>query len=118
MESLCKIGNRGYCTGFYMGDPDQILPNYAGSKLEEHSFIAKAINKIDQYHTKIEVRNKFYQSEAIEIVTAEGPDRLDHIHEIRNENHETIAFTQPGSQVTIKLQHAASPNDLIRKVIL
>jgi putative protease len=118
MESLSKISNRGYCTGFYMGDPNQILPDYTGSRSECHSFIAKAIEKIDPCHTKVDVRNKFYQSEAVEIVTADGPDRLDHIHEIRNHNHETIAFAQPGSQVTIQLQHAASHNDLIRKVFL
>ncbi len=118
LESLRKISNRGYCTGFYMGDPDQILPNDAGAISECHSFMAKAIEKIDQSHTKIDVRNKFHQSQAIEIVTAKGPDRLDHVHEIRDRNHEPIVVAQPGSTVTIKLQQAASPNDLIRKVLL
>jgi putative protease len=116
IESLHKIGNRGYCTGFYMGDPDQTPPNDTGSKLEGHSFIAKAFKKIDGCHTEVDVRNKFYQSETIEIVTASGPDRPDYIHEIRNQNNEPIGFAQPGSRVTIKLRQAASQNDLIRKV--
>jgi putative protease len=118
VESLGKISNRGYCTGFYMGDPDQILPNDTGSILESHGFIAKVIEKIDSCRTKIDVRNKFYQNETIEIVTAGGSDRLDHVQEILDRNREPIPFAQPGSTVTIKLQQAASPNDLIRKVLL
>jgi hypothetical protein len=100
-----------------MGDPDQTLPNNTGSKLEDHSFIAKAVKKIDECHTRVDARNKFYQSEAVEIVTPEGPDRLDHIYEIRDPNNESVGFAQPGSRVTIKLNQAASQNDLIRKVV-
>jgi putative protease len=118
VESLNKISSRGYCTGFYMGDSDQTLPNVTGAMFECHNFIAKAVEKIDACHTKIDVRNKFYQNEAVEIVTAAGSDRLDHIQEIRNQNRESIAFAQPGSTVTIKLHQAALPNDLIRKVLV
>ena len=116
VESLNKISNRGYCTGFYLGDPDQTQPNDTGSTLKDHSFIAKAVKKMDSCHTEVDVRNKFYQSDAIEIITLKGPDRLDHVHEIRNQDNEPVELAQPGSRVTLKLEQAASQNDLIRKV--
>ena len=61
MESLAKISNRGYCTGFFLGEPDQLLPNYAGSRMEDQNFIAKAIDKIDPSLTQVDVRNKFFK---------------------------------------------------------
>lgn len=116
LESLGRIGNRGYCTGFYLGDPDQTLPNYAGSRMEDQHFIAKVIRQIDRHYTCVNVRNKFHTDDPVEIISAAGPDRRDCIQEIRDRNDRPVPFARPGSIVTIKLQNAGSPNDLIRKI--
>ena len=116
LEALHKIGNRGYCTGFYLGNPDETLPDYRGARMEEQRFIAKAVQKIDSTSTRVAVRNKFHRHASVEVVSAGRPDRPDYVQEILDLNNQPLACAQPGSFVTIKLRRAAKPNDLLRKM--
>ncbi len=52
----------------------------------------------------------------IEILRPVGPVIKDQILDIVDAHHQSMAFAQPGSKVTLKLSHFCSPNDLIRRV--
>lgn len=117
MDELASINNRGYCTGFYLGDPDQILPNYEKNKpLDSHLFIGKVIKKAGRSLAYIEVRNKMFKGTDVEVLGRKGPVVKDKIIDIIDINGQSLPFAQPGSRVTVLLNNEYFPNDLIRKI--
>ncbi len=118
IEELASINNRGYCTGFYFGDPDQILPNYTKNKpLSDHLFIGKVIEKAGRCLSYIEVRNKIFKGDDVEVLGRKGPVVKDKLIDIIDTDGQSVPFAQPGSRVTVLLNNEYFPNDLIRRVI-
>jgi putative protease len=116
-EELEIINYRGYCTGFYLNETEQLTPNFNMQKPEHKPvFVGKIINQPSPRDTRIEVRNKIFRDEYIEILRPVGPVIKDQILDIVDAHHQSMAFAQPGSKVTLKLSHYCSPNDLIRRV--
>jgi putative protease len=117
IEELASINNRGYCTGFYFGDPDQILPNFTKHKsTSDHLFIGKVIEKAGPQLAFIEVRNKIFKGNDVEVLGKRGPVVKDKIIDIIDTEGKSVPFAQPGSRVTALLNNEYCPNDLIRKV--
>lgn len=116
MDELEKIGNRGYGTGFYLGDVDNTRPNYAGNRPNGQRFVAKVLEKVDAARVRVEVRNKLFKGDPVEMVVPQGPNPLDRIQAIHDANGNSADLAQPGSLVTLTLGQACRPNDLIRKV--
>ncbi|MBT8359061.1 MAG: U32 family peptidase [Deltaproteobacteria bacterium] len=117
IEELASINNRGYCTGFYFGDPDQVLPNYTKNKpTDAHLFLAKVIQKAGDHKAHLEARNKIFKGESIEILKRKGPVVKDRIIDISDSDGQSLPFAQPGNKVTVLLNNECFPNDLIRRV--
>ncbi len=115
-KELSKTNFRGYCTGFYFGDPQQISPAYEGKRHTDQIFIGKVIGLRDGPGVNIEVRNKVFIGEVVEIISRKGPARRDKINDILDESGQSLSFAQPGSRVNFLLNNGYSPNDLIRRV--
>lgn len=118
-KELAGINQRGYCTGFYLNDPDQRLPNYEKDKPENNpQFVGKVIKSIDPNHIFIDVRNKIQTGDAIDILNVRGPARKNRVTGIISENNESMAAAQPNSRVTIETESRINcePNDIIRKI--
>ncbi|MEE8399713.1 MAG: U32 family peptidase [Desulfobacterales bacterium] len=117
IEALSHVNYRGFCTGFYLGDPNQVIPNYAGSRPQTgNRFIGKVKQIIGPGVIDVEVRNKMYAGDPIEILKQKGPVELSSIEDIRDDEGQSIPFAQPGSRVTLTLSGECAPNDLIRRV--
>ncbi|MBW1899677.1 MAG: U32 family peptidase [Deltaproteobacteria bacterium] len=116
INQITSINHRDYCTGFYFNDPDQVAPNYINSKpLEGHKFIGKVLEDKGQNLSLIQVRNKIFTDDRIEILAKNGPVRHDTIFEIINSNQHRMDFAQPGEVVSIRLNQPCQHNDLIRR---
>jgi len=119
MEELLKTGNRGYCTGFFFGAPDSTRIEYDKSVSGSHAvFLAKVLaNGPDAQPGKIpvEVRNKLFVGEPIEVFRKNGPVTKDRIHQIFDTAGSSIEFAQPGSNVFLSLDFQYQENDLIRR---
>ena len=114
---LENINYRGYRTGFYFIRTEQLTPNFNMQKPEhKHIFVGKVITQPSPRDTRTEVRHKIYRDEDIEILRPVGPVLKDQILDIVDDHHQSMAIAQPGSRVTLKLNHYCSPNDLIRRV--
>ena len=110
------INYRGYSTGFYFNAPEQIAPNFDMQNTERKPvFIGKVIRQPVSQHTQIEVRNKIFRNEPIEILRPGSPVIKDEILDIIDSHRQSVALAQPGSKVTLKLLHDYSVNDLIRR---
>jgi len=116
IDELNKISHRGYCTGFYFADPKQISPNFIDYKNPGQVFIGKIIETSGRQSVNIDVRNKIFKGDVVEILTKKGPSRKDKIKQIIDQNGESLSFTQPGSRVSISLNNDYLPNDLIRRL--
>ncbi len=111
-----RISNRGYCTGFYLEDKNQIAPDYMKTNSSaDHLFIAKVLRSEGENGVEVEVRNKFFKGNTIEILTPTGPVLKDKVFNIINHEGEYPEFVQPGNRVFIQTSNCCSPGDLIRK---
>ena len=116
IKELSCINNRGYCTGFYLGDPDQVSPDY--SKVNPSNgrlFVGKVLD-YESNSVNIQVRNKICRGDIIEIISRRGLVTQDKIDEIFDENRQPISHAQPGSIAFININTECFVNDLIRKV--
>ena len=116
-KELEIINYRGYCTGLYFDEMQQQAPNFSMQKPERKPvFVGKVVDQASTRGIRIEVRNKIFRDEHIEILRPKGPAIKDRIFDIIDPDHQSIDFAQPGGRVTLQLNHEYSPNDLIRRV--
>lgn len=116
MKELLRISHRGYCTGFYFGDPDQTSPNFDNFKsFHDHVFMAEIIEVSEDASMICHIRNKIQKGDAVEILTRKGPARADMVQNIFDLSGAPLDFTQTGTHVRILLNGRYDVHDLIRK---
>ena len=118
-KALAGINQRGYCTGFYLNDPDAILPNYKKDKPENNpKFVGKIIKAIDRSLFFVGVRNKIQITDTIDILTAGGPNQANRIVKIISENNAEMPVAQPNASVFIETEFPSicGPGDIIQKI--
>jgi U32 family peptidase len=117
MAELAKISSRGYSTGFYFDDPDQVVSNYdQEAYAPEYRLAAKIIEASNPTHALWGVRNKIQINDPVQILSPHGPSRTDQIKTITDNDGNPVLVAQPGSQAKVQLTHTVSPNDLIRTI--
>jgi len=114
LYELQNVSNRSYSTGFYFDDPHQTSPAYENLINCGKTFIGKVIGKSRKNDIKIDVRNKLFKGDTIQILGRKGPVKKDRVHAIFDARGHSLAFAQPGSTVYVTLDNACYPNDLIR----
>ncbi len=116
MKSLMRLSHRGYCTGFYFGDPAQTSPNFDDYKsFHEHVFLAEIIEISADGSAVCHIRNKIQKGDAVEIMTRNGPARPDTVRELFDPDGAVIDFARTGTHVRILLSGRYAVHDLIRK---
>jgi putative protease len=116
LVELAKINHRGYCTGFYFGDPQEIVPDYDFNVgIETHLFIGKVLTAHDDRRTLMEVRNKCQTGDRVEILSPGQALRNTRIGDMRDDEGNPIQIARPGTCVYPDLGLKIKPNDLIRK---
>jgi len=117
LEELARINYRGYCTGFYFGDTDELTPNYTESRYVStgYLFVGKVLGKAGPKSVRLEVRNKIFKGDIIEVVRKQGPVQRDKIYDIADEDGQSLPFAQPNSNVIVTLDTECSVNDLLRQ---
>jgi putative protease len=117
IHELSKISNRDYCTGFYLGYHPKDIMKYDQTKSSTgYTFIGKVLNSNGRGKVDIEVRNKIFVSDIVEILVRKGPARPDKISRIFKKDGQILSLAQPGEIVTIELNQSCAPNSLIRRV--
>jgi putative protease len=118
IDALAAVNRRGYCTGFYFGRPTGNDPEVESAvRPSGHIFVAKAIENSGSKLTLIDVRNKIHAGDAVDVFSRSHPTRTDEIIDILDDSGNSVPFAQPGNRVTVEMNAACFPNDLIRKSI-
>lgn len=118
VEDLAKISHRGYCTGFYLGNPEETAPNYSNLLCgTEYVFAGKVLTEAKEGCVEVDVRNRIFKGDKIEILARHNRTRRDRIADILDQEGASIPVAQPGSRVTLRLSTNCMPNDLLKKKI-
>ncbi|MFZ1985543.1 MAG: U32 family peptidase C-terminal domain-containing protein, partial [Desulfatitalea sp.] len=117
-QELDKITSRGYCTGFYLDDPDETLPQYQAPTAAPNPLVAKVLFAAGANKAHVEVRNQIRLGDGVEIVHPKGPPIPDRIQKIVDLNGLAIGLAQPGSRVTLHLSNDCARLDLLRHCVV
>jgi putative protease len=113
MDELNRLSHRGYCTGFYFGDPDQVQANTRNLANPGSTFVGKIL-ETDREYILVDVRNKFLKTDQLEVFGRKGPSRPANIQAMADPDHVAKDIAQPGSRVWLKLSDSCEVNDLLR----
>ncbi|RPH48881.1 MAG: U32 family peptidase [Desulfobacteraceae bacterium] len=117
IEELSRISNRGYCTGFYLGNPEEIVPNYMDIKpATERTFIGKVTGVENGNLALLVVRNRFFLNDPVDILRKNGPVKRDTIKRILDTEGNEVSAARSGSTVKVMLENECSANDILRKI--
>lgn len=116
LQELKRVSHRSYGTGFYFNNPDDFssdLDKQTPSTIQH--FLGKVLAPCGPRSVQLEVRNKIFQGETVQIIRRKGPPIIDRIETITNESGEPLPFAQPNALVTVTFGEQYEKNDLIRR---
>lgn len=102
-NELLKVGNRGYTTGFYLGDGEYPSDGYSyniSKGLAGADFLCEVWDKIDGYY-KIKTKNKFYINTDIEVISPSEKFVLQAL-EIKNKDGENVEYANTNDELLVK----------------
>ena len=102
-EELLKVGNRGYTTGFYLGNGEYPSDGYSydiSKGLAGADFLCEVHGKENEYY-RIITKNKFFKNEDIEIIT---PDEkfVTQVTEIKDLKGEEQELANTNNELLVK----------------
>ena len=104
-DELLKVGNRGYTTGFYLGDGEYPADGYSyniSKGLAGADFLCEVWNKSEDIY-KVKVKNKFYVNTDIEVISPSEKFVTQAI-EIKNNEGELLEFANTNDELFIKFR--------------
>jgi putative protease len=113
-KDLDKITSRGYCTGFYLADKDQIGAALNFSQPQPHILAGKVLSSAGRHKAYIEVRNQIRQGDRVEIVKPKGPGIPDRIRSITSDEGQPVTIVHPACRATVALSTDCHKFDLLR----
>ncbi|WP_172684280.1 peptidase U32 family protein, partial [Desulfosarcina cetonica] len=114
LSELAAISHRGYCTGFYFGDPRQTEANTANRIHPGYRFVAKVTGLTADGGAEVLVKNRIFENAAVDVLSPGVPTRPDRIRKIIDKHGARRSPAQPGSRVTLYLNTPPQRLDLIR----
>ena len=114
LAELSAISHRGYCSGFYFGDPDQIITSVDNLIRPGYRFVAKVTGQAHDGGVRVLVKNKIRRGDTVDVLSPGVATRVDQIEKIEDANGIRQSVAQPGSTVVIHLSKQPQPLDLLR----
>lgn len=102
-NELLKVGNRGYTTGFYLGDGEYPSDGYSydiSKGLAGADFLCEIHDKIDGYY-KIKTKNKFFINEDIEVISPSERFTTQAV-EMKSQDGEAKEFANTNDELWVK----------------
>ena len=107
--------HRPFCTGFYLGNPEEIKADTNGY-VRNTLFVATAIENSKDGKLKIETRNPFEVGDELEVLTPGFAGRAFKVEFIETEDGESISRSaSPMKMLTINAPEGVLASDIIRK---
>lgn len=105
-NELLKVGNRGYTTGFYLGDGEYPNDGYSydvSKGLAGADFLCEVHEKKDGYY-KIKTKNKFFINEDVEVISPSEKFVTQAI-EMKTDNDELKEYANTNDELWVKFNN-------------
>ena len=105
-NELLKVGNRGYTTGFYLGDGEYPADGYSydiSKGLAGADFLCEILDKKDDYY-KIKTKNKFFINDEIEIISPSEKFMTKSL-EMKTPEGEVKEFANTNDELWVRFNH-------------
>lgn len=102
-DELLKVGNRGYTTGFYLGNGEYNAEGYSydvSKGLAGADFLCEVWDKVGENTYKVKVKNKFYLNADIEVISPSEKFITQAIQITKND--EDLEFANTNDELLIK----------------
>lgn len=119
VDELEGVTRRGYCTGFYFGNPAETVPDYQTvARTENRQLVGKILGNVEQNRYSVEVRNTFHLGDRLEGLSPEGPPRRTTVSDIRDAAGIPLERAVPGTPLIVTLDKGWKAFDLLRKSLM
>lgn len=116
VDTLDSVNQRGYCTGFYFGDPVQTQPNLELTRQAyEHRLVGKVLAAPNTRTVVVDIRNRLATGETVEVLSPGRPVQHAEIPRMLDLGGGPVTVGHAGMQVEMDLNVRCRPNDLIRR---
>lgn len=103
-EELQKVGNRGYTTGFYLGEHDKNGYSYDISKgLAGADFLCEFMNTKDGEHYLVKIKNKITLNDDVEIISP-NEQFITKVLDIKNQKGEVVDVANTNDEIWIRFE--------------
>ena len=111
-----SVNQRGYCTGFYFGDPSQTSPNLELKRPSyEHRLVGRIVSVESAGIAILDVRNRLAGGEAVELLSPGQPIQKATIQGMTDLEGAALPVAHAGRQVRLTIGVPCGINDLIRR---
>ncbi len=122
LKELETMSHRKYTSGFYFNKPDSNAQNYnnRNSYSQSHQLVAKVAEKLSRNKYILEVRNKIFTGEELEVVSNDGKPKIIRLPEMeitKKRVTSMVTDANPNSSVRIELDVDINRLDMIRRVL-
>ena len=116
-KELDTVSHRPFCTGFYFGDPNQLIPDTEGY-VRDWLFVATALEASKNGQLRIETRNPFAAGDTLEYLSPGQTGKAFTVSSIANDAGESLERSAtPMRVLTIDAPDGVQAGDILRKRI-
>ena len=116
-RELDTVSHRPFCTGFYFGDPNQLIPDTEGY-VRDWLFVATALEASKNGQLRIETRNPFAAGDTLEFLSPGQTGKAFTVSSIANDAGEPLERSAtPMRVLTINAPDGVQAGDILRKRI-
>jgi putative protease len=116
-KELDTVSHRPFCTGFYFGDPNQLIPDTEGY-VRDWLFVATALEASKNGQLRIETRNPFATGDTLEFLSPGQTGKAFTVSSIVNDAGEPLERSAtPMRVLTISAPDGVQAGDILRKRI-
>ena len=116
-RELDTVSHRPFCTGFYFGDPNQLIPDTEGY-VRDWLFVATALEASKNGQLRIETRNPFAAGDTLEFLSPGQTGKAFTVSSIANDAGEPLERSAtPMRVLTISAPDGVQAGDILRKKI-
>lgn len=112
-KELQKVSHRPYGTGFLFSSENQQVQPQDSSYVRSHDFIGIVIRFEGRY--RVQVRNRFFPGETLEVISPRMRQAAFQVGEIRNAAGKFLKAAQPNDLVEVELPRQVAAGDLLRR---
>ena len=114
LNLLHSVNQRGYCTGFYFGDPRELAPNLALTRAGyAHRLVGKILGVPSPGRVTVGIRNRMAEGEVVEVLSPGRPVGRDVIARMTDTDGRPLAVAHAGMRIHADLQVSCGTNDLL-----